>query len=123
MWYFLLYLYAASAAAQQTASVGGSQDLTPIQIPRLDTLFSFPDCRVVIFNQKRRCTQSLSGLLRISHQSNLLAWTVCSQVPSRKVVRARDPPLRSTKGGGGVCGGQSVSRLPQGRDVLARQAV
>ena len=40
----------------------------------------------------------------------------CSFVLSRRVVRAtaRDPPLRSTKGEGGVCGGQSVSRLPEG---------
>ena len=32
------------------------------------------------------------------------AWTVCSYVPSRRVVRAtaRDPPLRSTNGEGGV---------------------
>ena len=32
----------------------------------------------------------------------------------RKVVRAtaRDPPLRSTKGEGGVYGGQGVSSLP-----------
>ena len=85
--------------------------------------------QLYFFKQKRNCTQSLSGLprweeARISHQSNFLVWTVCSYVLSLRVVRAtaRDPHLRSTKGEGGVYGGQNVSRLPLGRDLLARQA-
>ena len=64
---------------------------------------------------------------RTSHQPRfprLLSLVLFFFSSSRRVVRAtaRDPPLQSTKGEGGVCGGQRASRLPQGREVLARQA-
>ena len=75
VWIFSLYLYAASAAAaQQTATVGGSKDLTPIRLSRLASLFPCPESQGGESNSSR-------------------------------------PTLRNTKGEGGVCGGQSVSRL------------
>ena len=73
----------------------------------------------LLFKQKRNCTQSLNELLwleeaRISHQSNLLTWTVgpLCLYPQGGESNTRYTLLRSTKGEGGVCGGLSVSRFP-----------
>ena len=63
---------------------------------------------------KRNCTQPQSGLhLRkskgLSHFSTVSSLCLYPQSGESK---ARDQLLHSTKGEGGVCGGQSVSRFP-----------
>ena len=55
-----------------------------------------------------------SGRARVSHQPGFFFIAVSSLClyPQSGESKARDPLLRSTKGEGGVCGGQSVSRFP-----------
>ena len=69
--------------------------------------FTLPLC------SKRNCTHHkvvcIGGRARVSHQPGFFFSTVCFLVSESK---ARDPLLCSTKGEGGVYGGQSVSRFP-----------
>ena len=74
--------------------------------------FALPLC------SKRNCTQPqvvcTGGRARVSHQPGFFLSTVCflfSQSQGGE-SKARDPLLCSTKGEGGVYGGQSVSRFP-----------
>ena len=74
--------------------------------------FTLPLC------SKRNCTQPqvvcTGGRARVSHQPGFFFSTVCFLVSQSQggESQAGDPLLCSTKGEGGVYGGQSVSRFP-----------
>ena len=121
-----------TAASRTSTSRSTGRIPTPVGVGILQTHFNFIEPSVLLYILQGRCPprvefcftflQQLHATKISNPASSSLQLCFLGSQPQGGESKARDPLLRSTKGEGGVYGGQSVSRLPQGREVLARQA-